>query len=47
MVKAKEEYRKQRVAKANRTRTGRTKVAEALAQTSQLLNGVELPFRSS
>ena len=30
-----------------RTGTGRTKAAEALAQTSQLLNGIELPFRSS
>jgi hypothetical protein len=33
--------------KANQTSTGRTKTAEALAQTSQLLNGVELAFRSS
>jgi hypothetical protein len=33
-VEAKEEYRKQREAKANRMGTGRTKAAEALAQTS-------------
>ena len=33
--------------KANRTGTGRTKAAEALAQTSQLLSSVALPFRSS
>jgi hypothetical protein len=46
-IEAKEERRKQREAKANRTGTGRTKAAEALAQTSQLLDGVELPFRSS
>jgi hypothetical protein len=46
-MEAKEERRKQREAKANRTSTSRTKVAETLAQTSQLLNGVELPFRSS
>jgi hypothetical protein len=46
-VEAKEEYRKQREAKANRTGTGRTKAAEALAQTSQLLSSVALPFRSS
>jgi hypothetical protein len=47
VVEAKEERRKQREARANRTGTGRTKGAEALAQTSQLLDGVELPFRSS
>jgi hypothetical protein len=47
VVKAKEERRKQQEAKTNRTGTGRTKAAEALAQTSQLLDGVELPFRSS
>jgi hypothetical protein len=46
-VEAKEEYRKQREAKANRMGTGRTKAAEALAQTSQLLSSVALPFRSS
>jgi hypothetical protein len=46
-VEAKEEYRKQREAKANRTGTGRTKAVEALAQTSQLLSSVALPFRSS
>ena len=46
-MEAKEERRKQREAKANRTGTGRAKAAEALAQTSQLLDGVELPFRSS
>jgi hypothetical protein len=46
-IGAKEEHRKQREAKANRTGTSRTKATEALAQTSQLLNGVELPFRSS
>ena len=34
-------------AKANRTGTDRTKAIEALVQTSQLLDGVELPFRSS
>jgi hypothetical protein len=47
IIEVKEEYRKQRVAKANRTGTGRTKAAEALAQTSQLLNDIELLFRSS
>ena len=47
IVEAKEQCRKEREAKANRTGTGRTKTAEALAQTSQLLDGVELPFRSS
>jgi hypothetical protein len=47
VIEAKEQRRKQREAKANRTGTGRTKAAEALAQTSQLLDGVELPFRSS
>jgi hypothetical protein len=46
-MEAKKERRKQREAKANRTSTGRTKAAETLAQTSQLLNSVELPFRSS
>jgi hypothetical protein len=46
-IEAKEQYRKQREAKANRTSTGRTKAAEALAQTSQLLDGVKLPFHSS
>ena len=46
-IEAKEERRKQQEAKANRTSTSRTKAAEALAQTSQLLNGVELPFHSS
>jgi len=46
---AKEQRRKEREAKANRIGTGRTKKAEALAKTSQLLNGieVELPFYSS
>jgi hypothetical protein len=47
VIEAKEERRKQREARANRTGTSRTKAAEALAQTSQLLDGVELPFRSS
>jgi hypothetical protein len=47
IIKAKEQHRKQREAKANRTGTSRTKAAEALAQTSQLLNSVELPFHSS
>jgi hypothetical protein len=46
-IEAKEQRRKQQEAKANRTGTGRTKAAEALAQTSQLLDGVELPFHSS
>jgi hypothetical protein len=46
-VEGKEQRRKEREAKANRTGTGRTKAAEALAQTSQLLDGIELPFRSS
>jgi hypothetical protein len=46
-VEAKEEYRKQREAKANRTGTGRTKAAEALAQTSQLLSSIVLLFHSS
>jgi hypothetical protein len=51
---AKEEHRKAREAKANRTGTGRTKKQEALAIASQLvdtqlMNGieVELPLRSS
>jgi hypothetical protein len=43
----KELRRKEREAKANRTGSGRTKKAEALADTSQMLDGVELPFRSS
>jgi hypothetical protein len=43
----KEQRKKDREAKANRTGTGRTKAAEALAQTSQLLDGIELAFRSS
>jgi hypothetical protein len=47
VIEAKEERRKQQEAKANKTGTGRTKAAEALAQTSQLLDGVELLFRSS
>jgi hypothetical protein len=47
VIEAKEQRRKQREAKANRTGTGRTKAAEALAQTSQLLNGVALLFHSS
>jgi hypothetical protein len=47
VIKAKEQHRKQQEAKANRTSTSRTKIAEALAQMSQLLNGVELPFHSS
>jgi hypothetical protein len=47
MAELKEQRRKQREAKANRTGTGRAKAAEALAQPSQLLDGVELPFRSS
>jgi hypothetical protein len=47
VAEAKEERRKQREAKANRTGTSRTKAVEALAQTSQLLDGVELLFRSS
>ena len=46
-VEAKEQCRKERQAKANRTGTGRTKAAEALAQTSQLLDGIELSIRSS
>jgi hypothetical protein len=48
-VEMKEQRRKEREAKANRTGTGRTKKAEALAQTSQLamVDGIELPFRSS
>ena len=46
-IGAKKERRKQREAKANRTSTSKTKAAEPLAQTSQLLDGVELPFRSS
>jgi hypothetical protein len=47
VIEAKEQRRKQCEAKANRTGTGRTKAAEALAQASQLLDGVELPFHSS
>lgn len=49
VIEAKERRKKQREAKANRTGTGtgRTKAAEALAQTSQLLYGVEIPFHSS
>lgn len=43
----KELRRKEREAKANRTGSGRAKKAEALADTSQMLDGVELPFRSS
>jgi hypothetical protein len=43
----KEQRRKKRKAKANRTGIGRPKAAEALAQTPQLLDGGELPFRSS
>lgn len=43
----KEQRRKDKEAKANRTGTGRMKKAEALAQTSQLLDGIELPFHSS
>lgn len=46
-VELKEQHRRDREAKANRTGAGRTKKAETLAQTSQLLDGVELPFRSS
>jgi hypothetical protein len=46
-VKAKKQRRKQQEAKANRTGTGRIKTAEALAQTSQLLNSIEPLFRSS
>jgi hypothetical protein len=46
-IEVKRQHRKQREAKANRTGTGRTKAAEALAQASQLLDGIELPFRSS
>ena len=46
-MEAKEERRKQREAKANRTGTGRTKAAETLAQTSQLFNSIELLFYSS
>jgi hypothetical protein len=42
----KERLRKEREAKANRTGTGRTKKAEALAQMSQLLDGIELLFHS-
>jgi hypothetical protein len=33
-MEAKEEHRKQREAKANRTSTGKTKITETLAQTS-------------
>jgi hypothetical protein len=47
IIKAKEEHRKQREAKANKTSTSKAKAVEALAQTSQLLNGIELPFHSS
>jgi len=47
IVEAKKQRRKKMELKANRTGTGRTKVAEALAQTSQLLDGIELAFRSS
>jgi hypothetical protein len=47
IAKAKEQRRKQQEVKANRTGTGRAKAVEALAQTSQLLDGIELPFRSS
>jgi hypothetical protein len=43
----KEQRRKEREAKVNRTGTGRTKKAEHLAETSQLLDGLEFPFRSS
>jgi hypothetical protein len=43
----KEQRRKEREAKVNRTGTGRTKKAEPLAETSQLLDGLEFPFRSS
>jgi hypothetical protein len=46
-VELKEQRRRDRETKANRTGTGRIKKAEALAQTSQLLDGIELPFRSS
>ena len=46
-MEEKEQRRKDREAKANRTGTGRTKAAEALAHTSQLLDSVELVFRSS
>jgi hypothetical protein len=47
VVESKERRRKEREAKANRTDIGRTKAAEALAQTSQLLNGIELLIHSS
>ena len=47
VIEAKEQRRKQCEAKENRTSTGRTKVVEALAQTSQLLNSIEFPFHSS
>jgi hypothetical protein len=47
IIEAKEQHKKEREAKANQTGTGRTKAAEALAQTLQLLNAIELPFCSS
>ena len=47
VIEAKEQHRRQCEANANRIGTDRTKTVEALAQTSQLLNGVELPFNSS
>jgi hypothetical protein len=46
-VEFKEQRKKDKEAKTNRTSTSRTKEAEALAQTSQLLNSIELPFHSS
>ena len=47
VVELKEQYRRDREAKTNRTGTGRTKKAETLVQISQLLDSVELPFYSS
>jgi hypothetical protein len=44
---AKEKRRKEHEAKANYTGLGRTKKHAALATTLQLLNGLNLPFRSS
>ena len=46
-MEAKKERRKQCEAKANRTDISRIKAVETLAQMSQLLNSVELPFHSS
>jgi hypothetical protein len=46
-TKEKEIGREEREQKANRIGSGRGKKDEALAQESQLLDGFELPFRSS